>query len=204
MGDLLLYRSHEPLAINYAGTRHYHRGDMVDYLSPSSAYRWLEQVRLHLGDGDPGPIALTHHRLRSMRAYRRSVESLLALASGLEPPSLRSEESAALLTTVASKPQFQVSAHNTYTRYTGDPYLQLLARIAASMGAILNQSEHPNRVRQCSYQHCILYFVPRSPRQTWCSQGCGNRARVARAQSKVPPESKRHNATPIVPETLLH
>ena len=187
MEESPLYRQHEPLAINYAGTRHYHRGGMVDYLaSPSSAYRWLEQVRLHLGDGDPGPIALTHERLRSMRAYRRSVESLLALASGLEPPSLRSKESAALLTTVASKPQILISAHNAYTRYTGDPYLQLLARIAASVGAILDQPESANRVRQCPYQHCILYFIPRSPRQTWCSQGCGNRARVSRAQSRMP------------------
>lgn len=186
MEESPLYRPHEPLAINFAGTRHYRRGDMVDYLSsPASAYRWLEEVRLHLGAGALGPVALTRNRLRSMRAYRRSVETLLALASGLEPPSRKSEESAALLTTVASKPHIAVSAHSAHTTYAGDPYLQLLARVAASTGAILDQPETANRVRKCPYQHCILYFIPRSPRQTWCSQGCGNRARVSRSQSKM-------------------
>lgn len=36
------------------------------------------------------------------------------------------------------------------------------------------------RLRSCPAPGCVLYFVRDHPRRAWCSDACGNRARVAR------------------------
>jgi predicted RNA-binding Zn ribbon-like protein len=59
------------------------------------------------------------------------------------------------------------------------PALAAVAAIAEEAVALL---AGPDRLllRACRAPGCVLYFVRNHPRREWCSDGCGNRARVAR------------------------
>ena len=41
-------------------------------------------------------------------------------------------------------------------------------------------SARRSSLRTCQAPGCVLYFVKQHPRREWCSDACGNRARVAR------------------------
>ncbi|GAB3826311.1 CGNR zinc finger domain-containing protein [Dactylosporangium cerinum] len=59
------------------------------------------------------------------------------------------------------------------------PALAAVAAIAEEAVALF---AGPDRLllRACHAPGCVLYFVRNHPRREWCSDGCGNRARVAR------------------------
>lgn len=59
------------------------------------------------------------------------------------------------------------------------PALAAVAAIAEEAVALF---AGPDRLllRACRAPGCVLYFVRNHPRRAWCSDGCGNRARVAR------------------------
>ncbi len=59
------------------------------------------------------------------------------------------------------------------------PALAVVAAIAEEAVALF---AGPDRLllRACRAPGCVLYFVRNHPRRAWCSDGCGNRARVAR------------------------
>lgn len=65
------------------------------------------------------------------------------------------------------------------TRSAHDPALAAVAAIAEEAVALF---AGPDRLllRACRAPGCVLYFVRNHPRREWCSDGCGNRARVAR------------------------
>lgn len=64
-------------------------------------------------------------------------------------------------------------------RTAHDPALAAVAAIAEEAVALF---AGPDRLllRACRAPGCVLYFVRNHPRREWCSDGCGNRARVAR------------------------
>lgn len=59
------------------------------------------------------------------------------------------------------------------------PALAAVAAIAEEAVALF---AGPDRalLRACRAPGCVLYFIRNHPRREWCSDGCGNRARVAR------------------------
>jgi predicted RNA-binding Zn ribbon-like protein len=64
-------------------------------------------------------------------------------------------------------------------RTAHSPALAAVAAIAEEAVALF---AGPDRrlLRACHAPGCVLYFVRNHPRREWCSDGCGNRARVAR------------------------
>jgi predicted RNA-binding Zn ribbon-like protein len=67
----------------------------------------------------------------------------------------------------------------------------VLARLAEA-GAALLGSDQAAQLGACLAPGCVLYFLRDHPRRQWCSDGCGNRARVARHYA-------RHHAPPAGP-----
>lgn len=65
------------------------------------------------------------------------------------------------------------------TRTAHSPALAAIAAIAEEAVALF---AGPDRrlLRACHAPGCVLYFIRNHPRRAWCSDGCGNRARVAR------------------------
>jgi predicted RNA-binding Zn ribbon-like protein len=53
------------------------------------------------------------------------------------------------------------------------------AEIARAAIALFAGPDAP-LLRRCQGPGCILFYVRRHPRQEWCSEGCGTRARVSR------------------------
>jgi predicted RNA-binding Zn ribbon-like protein len=51
--------------------------------------------------------------------------------------------------------------------------------VALEASEVLAQ-QAPHELKACGGPGCVLYFVRDHPRREWCSEGCGNRARVAR------------------------
>jgi predicted RNA-binding Zn ribbon-like protein len=59
-----------------------------------------------------------------------------------------------------------------------------LASIADGAIALLGGSER-ERLRVCEAPSCGMFFLAGSPRQLWCRDACGNRARVARFHART-------------------
>jgi predicted RNA-binding Zn ribbon-like protein len=59
------------------------------------------------------------------------------------------------------------------------PADSVLARLAEAAAELFG-SGHAGELAACLAPGCVLYFLRDHPRRQWCSDGCGNRARVAR------------------------
>ncbi|MFI5613217.1 CGNR zinc finger domain-containing protein [Amycolatopsis sp. NPDC051903] len=57
---------------------------------------------------------------------------------------------------------------------------EVAVRLIAHQAVELFGGEHGARLRACLAPNCSFFFVKDHSRREWCSQACGNRARVAR------------------------
>ena len=77
----------------------------------------------------------------------------------------------------------QLEAGELVVRYDASPPEAFLADIAGSAIALVGGPARA-RLRRCGAPGCGRWFLASRPRQTWCSAGCGNRARLARFQQR--------------------
>jgi predicted RNA-binding Zn ribbon-like protein len=157
------------LAVDLANTlRPEDRGGVFDLLTGEDARaRWLRGTG---GPDDMGPSQLT--------ALRDHVRALLAAAVNrhtLPPAAVTAVNRAA-----ATAPGFtQLEAGELVVRYHASPTDAFLADIATSTIGLVGGPGR-DRLRRCEAPSCGRWFLASRPRQTWCSPGCGNRARLAR------------------------
>jgi predicted RNA-binding Zn ribbon-like protein len=84
----------------------------------------------------------------------------------------------------AAAPGFaQLEAGELVVRYHASPADAFLADIATSAIGLVGGPGR-DRLRRCEAPGCGRWFLASRPRQTWCSPGCGNRARLARFQQR--------------------
>ncbi|MGH9157400.1 MAG: CGNR zinc finger domain-containing protein [Acidimicrobiales bacterium] len=178
----------EPLPIELANTRYAVRGQPRDgLLTPEHLATWLRDCRgkprTILGDADL--LGVTGSDLGVARQLRDAVHEILAaVVSGNEPP----QRAVAALNRVArSVPRWPQLRWGEPPQSDSDarsrPVAAALAEIA---GAAIDLVTGPHRslIRACRAPGCVLFFIQSHPRRTWCSEGCGNRARVARYQAR--------------------
>lgn len=150
--------------------------------SPAMLRGWLDANRPN-GTPPSDGVLLRLHDFRSLRdavvvAVRRAVErspppddavEAFNAASGLVPtwPVLRVGGSARVTTDVETTDASETN--------------RILASIARSAIELLGGPDAA-RLRECPA--CRRFFLAARPRQCWCSDTCGNRARVARHRAR--------------------
>lgn len=182
--DGVLLRPFESLSTNFLSSRYYNGRRIVDLLENSgSATHWMDTVHTHL-DG-PAPFAPTEPQLDRLRTVRTQIEDLY---DKRVKQALAGSDVAAFNETVTAlplTPQLRVIR-------TGDVDILTLRNadeasesdiVAALSIATIDTVTGPRSrlLRKCHADRCILYFTQFDSRQHWCSNVCGNRARVARA-----------------------
>ena len=166
--------------------------DMI--ADPAAAARWLRATRPEVGIGTVGREAVAE-----LRELRDALRLLAAAATGddREP----AVSAAALKGAVGavnracagapswSELQWSDEEDPGEAGLEGGP--RRVVRTAHAPGARGRRGHRgggrrpvrragPAAAAACRAPGCVLYFVRNHPRREWCSDGCGNRARVAR------------------------
>lgn len=178
----------ERLPIELANTRYAVRGEPRDgLLTPEHLAAWLRDTRARLSTPLPDEALLraTEAELAVARQLRDAVHELLtAVVTGIDPP----ERAVGTLNRVARSvprwPQLRWGGLPTIESGTrGRPVAAAVSEVADA-AVDLFASPHRDLVRACHAPGCVLFFLKDHPRRTWCSEGCGNRARVARFHAR--------------------
>jgi predicted RNA-binding Zn ribbon-like protein len=118
-------------------------------------------------------------RLAEVRRLRESVRELLhARARGKRPPDGARRRINAISGSVPIRTTLTADGRAIAEPDAPAPYALFEATVARS--AIELAGDQGDRLRVCEAPSCGMLFLREHPRQVWCSQPCGNRARVAR------------------------
>lgn len=157
-----------------------------DLLSgPAQLGRWLEEQRGTLGE--PGED--TALRLREFRALREAIRDLLEASVDdrpLPPAPVAAVNAASAAVPLTTRLVVREDGRGAAAAVPGhgSPTTTILASIARSAIELLG-SEATGRLGVCPATRCGRFFVAARAGQRWCSNACGNRARVARHRTKA-------------------
>lgn len=174
----------EPLAVDLANTLEIHEGaDTVDFLlSTSGLSDWLglESGRLE------GWAPVTDGELSETRALRAAIRELFeALVSGSVPPE-PPEDGVRRINAASARapthPELDCSGAELRVRTRSVAAASSASSLAAvARSAIEIAGGHVRgSLRVCKAPRCPRLFLATKPQRRWCSEACGNRARVAR------------------------
>lgn len=178
----------ERLPIELANTRYAVRGEPQDGLRTTEHLgAWLRDSRDRLQTRLPDEDLLgsTEADLHVARQLRDAVHDLLtACVAAQEPPARAVAAVNRVARSVPRWPQLRWGEQPTADSGTrGRPVVAALAEIADA-AIDLFAGPHRDLIRACRAPGCVLFFLKDHPRRTWCSDGCGNRARVARFHAR--------------------
>jgi predicted RNA-binding Zn ribbon-like protein len=118
-------------------------------------------------------------RLADVRDLRDSVRELLhARARGKRPPETARRRINAITAAAPIRATLTADGRAVEEPDASDPYALFEAAVARS--AIELSDRREDRLSVCGAPSCGMLYLREHPRQVWCSQACGNRARVAR------------------------
>jgi predicted RNA-binding Zn ribbon-like protein len=156
--------------------------DLLD--SPGRLGAWLRGEAPWLGDAPP-EVALRLADFRSLRGAIRVLLSSTVAGGRLPEEAVRAANAASAavprspaLDTADPRRPVVVDAVAGGSRTS-----EILASIARSAIEVVGGPERA-RLRVCAEPACGAFFLARA-RQVWCSDACGNRARVARHRRSV-------------------
>lgn len=170
------------LAIELANTTHACRGKVCDELqTPADLGGWLGRVGSLFAvpvDGESlGTIGLADlTAARGLRAAIRAVAGATSAGRTPDPADLESLNSAARAAPRWQELAFDETAPRVTTRHGAAAIPGALAEVAADAVDLLSAGH----IGTCAAPGCILLFIRDRPTREWCSNACGNRARVAR------------------------
>lgn len=178
----------EVLPIELANTRFAVRGEPRDGLTaPSHLSAWLRdnRTRLRTALGDDDILGVAGADLAIARQLRDAVHDVLsAVVAGTAPPDAAVDGINRVARSVPRWPQLRWGDLPTIENGTrGRPAAAAVAEIA-DLAVDLFAGPHGEHIRVCRAPGCVLFFLKNHPRRTWCSDGCGNRARVARFHAR--------------------
>lgn len=174
----------EPLALDLINTRAHRDGAEVDLLARRrDLAAWLRAERGRVAwMGAAGAADLA-----ALRALRGAIGALArARQRNAIPPAAAVRALNRALAIPPPRPRLAWT-HAGPRRTPVAPGAQrdvLLRQLALDALQLLTGPD-ANRLRQCAHPDCILMFVARDRRRRWCSDVCGNRARVARHYART-------------------
>ncbi|MFT3662444.1 MAG: CGNR zinc finger domain-containing protein [Gordonia sp. (in: high G+C Gram-positive bacteria)] len=186
----VLVRPFELPSTNFLSSRYYDGRAIVDQLdAPAAAHHWMRV--LHREIAFPAvPFSPSDEQLSGLRALRDTVEDAYRATVADEihgtADGLRDALAGLRITPALTASDGRLVA--TWSPRPQDPFEELTAEILLS--AVRAVASHDaTRLNRCHAPRCVLYFTRRNSRQHWCSDVCGNRARVARATRAAATES---------------
>lgn len=169
------------LAFELARTLSPRRDGALDRLaSPADLAAWLHRQAAVLGPAG----AETALRLADFRALRAAVRGVLSavVESRAVPEDAVARLNAASAAAPSSPgldladPGAPVAVERSWA---GSRTAEILAAVARSAIAVAGGPDR-DRLRRCPAPRCGAFFLSTRPGRRWCSEACGNRARVAR------------------------
>jgi len=174
----------QPRAVRLMNTIWADRTSVHDSLETVAHLRaWAEEAGLGRHQD------LDEDDLGRARALRDALRRLAAEVTGdsrphTVPEGIGTDAALAVLNDFGSRctPVLRHDPQGGYTRewLTDGPGLHGELNLVALEGSEVLTQQPPHELRACGGPGCVLYFVRDHPRREWCSEGCGNRARVAR------------------------
>lgn len=165
-----------PLALDFANTvwPGRRRGPMDTIASTTDLRVWLDRAAI------PATTTDFEERLDDFRGLRTAIRQLLEASARKDVLPRRAMEIVNLFATdTARVPQLVPEGRGSriiQEILSEDPASLFFGRVALSTMEVLTTM----RVGICGAPSCGLFFIADRPDQRWCSNGCGNRARVAR------------------------
>jgi predicted RNA-binding Zn ribbon-like protein len=165
-------------ALDVANTVAVDKGVEYDLLAPDGEYeRWVRAAAQspELTPDEAAAITATRPRLLVLREHIRAVLHATAADQPLPGAAV-----AALNAASRAAAQWPELGHDRrIERHAlGDAVQRLLAHYACSTMELAAGGSATLRV--CGAPSCGMFYRPRRRQQRWCSEPCGNRARVAR------------------------
>ena len=165
-------------ALDVANTVAVEKGVEHDLLAPDGEYaRWAEAAARspELTPDEAAAIVRANPLVRELREHIRAVFKATAAGERLPKAAV-----AALNRASRAEPEWTEigSDGEVARRAQGTAIERLLADYARSAMAIA--AEGKAQLRVCGAPSCGMFYRPRRGQQRWCSEPCGNRARVAR------------------------
>jgi predicted RNA-binding Zn ribbon-like protein len=165
-------------ALDLANTVAVDKGVAQDLLAAADDYqRWAQAAAQspELTPDEAAAITAARPRLLALREPIRAVLHTTAAGQPLPGPAV-----AALNTASRTAAQWPELGPNRRIEQhaRGDAVQRLLAHYARSTMEIAAGGSA--KLRVCGAPSCGMFSRPRRPQQRWCSEPCGNRARVAR------------------------
>ncbi len=182
----------EPLPVEFANTLSADRGVLVEGLrTPADLEAWLWRHRgLFPEPGlPPGDEALhvSGQQLRHARALRDSARRLIAARVERKAPDpwdvAHVNRASGMCQSWPVLVWSDTRTPDTELFCTADAVTHSLGLIARAL-VLLLAGEQGALLRSCRAPGCVWFFYRHHPRRAWCSNGCGNRARVARHQAR--------------------
>lgn len=177
--DGVLVRPFEQTATRFLSSRFYDGRKIVDLLeSTESAQLWFEVMAREIDVVDVGTV--TEAQLADLRSARDLVSTVYEAAVSGDFQNA-ADGLTRLGKSVTVEPSFActgagVDVHFSAGESAIDDFLSELLFSTADAVTPPNLS----RLRKCDGPHCVLYYTQLRDGQQWCSNTCGNRARVAR------------------------
>lgn len=172
----------EPLPVRLVNTIWADRDGVHDALGTVAQLKqWARQC------GVTPASSLTHDDLTRARRLRDAVRRLAAAAlDDARPgavPDLSPDDALDVLNGFlgATAPELRREPRGGFRRTWASAdsgFARALSEIALEAADLLDEAEE--RLGVCHGPGCVLYFQRVPARRAWCSDGCGNRARVAR------------------------
>ena len=170
-----------PLPLELLNTSFALAGQPVDALAtPDDLDAWLQANAAQFAIRPPSASPAL---LRKFRRLRTALQQLFGpLVDGGEPPATSSaavKRVNALSSQTRVFPWLEVR-HGTYAKRTADGSQDASLAAVARASIELLAGPDVERLARCQAPNCVLFFLREGRRREWCSEVCGNRARVAR------------------------
>jgi predicted RNA-binding Zn ribbon-like protein len=174
-----------PLPLELVNSRFASSGQAVDALATlEDLDAWLH---VNADQFDTPPPAATPAQLERYRTLREALQRLLLAVVDRSPPPSDAVHLLNVLSAAAPRfPRLEILDEHPYDRRMRKVQVELggspdvaLASVARACIELLGGPDR-ERVRRCGGPGCVLFFLKDGRRREWCSDICGNRARVAR------------------------
>jgi predicted RNA-binding Zn ribbon-like protein len=178
----IVVRPLESLAVEFVSSWHYDGNVVIDELSTVAGLAsWIMTYQDRLGLAPGGGIEIASADLARVTRTRAAIRELLDAAVAASQPDPAAVELVSDGSRGAQAAELRWLPSGPRLEWPPDASTAglLITQVCASTVRLLT-SPRARYLRRCPASRCVLFFTALRPGQTWCSQACGNRARVAR------------------------